>query len=245
MWNIISILILIVEALLLLGFIVGRFQKRRLNETALFIGVLIAVNYSLHFVPFLYRVLELGENSNVILGMLDCLRATIKSFVGETSVEAVSAFAEAFPHFSVAYTLGVVIALLTTISTAIEAFRNSIVNSFRLTKALKSDSCDIVVGNSGKALHYAKTCNAVLLIDDSVDKETVKELIEAGYAVLRKGFTVQLLGTRQFNVETRYNIVCTDTEKALNYIDTFIAYKKAETNAKPAAKKTAKKAKEA
>jgi len=41
MWNIISILILIIEAALLFGFIIGRFQKRRLNETALFIGVLI------------------------------------------------------------------------------------------------------------------------------------------------------------------------------------------------------------
>ena len=85
MWNIISILILIVETVLLLGFIVGRFQKRRLNETALFIGVLIVVNYSLHLVPFLYGVLELGKESNVILGMLDCLGATIKLFVGEAN----------------------------------------------------------------------------------------------------------------------------------------------------------------
>ena len=232
MWNTISILILIIEAVLLFGFIIGRFQKRRLNETALFIGVLIVVNYSLHLVPFLYGVLELGQESNVILGMLDCLGATIKLFVGEANVEAVSGFAEAFPHFSVAYTLGVVIALLTTISTAIEAFRNSITNGFRLAKSLKKDSCDIVVGNSAKALHYAKTCNAVLLLDDGVEKETVKELIEDGYAVLRKSFTVQLLGSRQFNATTRYNIVCTEAEKALDYIDTFIAYKNAETNAK-------------
>ena len=57
--------------------------------------MLIAVNYSLHLVPFLYSVFELGENSNVILGMLDCLGATIKLFVGESNVEAVSGFAEA------------------------------------------------------------------------------------------------------------------------------------------------------
>ena len=88
MWNTISILILIIEAALLFGFIIGRFQKRRLNETALFIGVLIVVNYSLHLVPFLYGVLELGQESNVILGMLDCLGATIKLFVGEANVEA-------------------------------------------------------------------------------------------------------------------------------------------------------------
>ncbi len=231
MWNIISITILIIEALMLVGFIVGRFKKRRFNETALFIGAVIVVNYSLHLVPYLYGVFELGEESNIILGLLGCLGASIKLFVGEPNVDAVAGFTDVFSHFSVAYTLGVVIALLTTISTAIEAFRNSITNGFRLAKALKDDSCDIVVGNGAKALHYAKTCNAVLLLD-GVDKETVKELIEDGYAVLRKGFTVQLLGSRQFNATTRYNIVCTEAEKALDYIDTFIAYKKAETNAK-------------
>lgn len=232
MWNIISITILIIEALMLVGFIVGRFKKRRFNETALFIGAVIVVNYSLHLIPYFHGVLELGDESNVILGLIGCLGSTIKLFVGEIEVDVVAEFTAAFSHFSIAYMLGVILALLTTISTAIEVFSTSITNGFRLAKALKKDNCDIVVGNSPKALHYAKTCNAVLLLDDGVDKETVKELIEDGYAVLRKGFTVQLLGSRQFNTTTRHNIVCTEAEKALDYIDTFIAYKKAETNAK-------------
>ena len=231
MWNIISITILIIEALMLVGFIVGRFKKRRFNETALFIGAVIVVNYSLHLIPYLHGVLELGDESNVILGLIGCLGSTIKLFVGEIEVDVVAEFTETFSHFSIAYMLGVILALLTTISTAIEVFSTSITNGFRLAKALKKDNCDIVVGNSPKALHYTKTCNAVLLLDD-VDKETVKELIEDGYAVLRKGFTVQLLGNRQFNTTTRYNIVCTEAEKTLDYIDTFIAYKKAETSAK-------------
>ena len=73
MWNIISITILIIEALMLVGFIVGRFKKRRFNETALFIGAVIVVNYSLHLIPYLHGVLELGEESNVILGLIGCL----------------------------------------------------------------------------------------------------------------------------------------------------------------------------
>lgn len=231
MWNIISILILIIEAVLLLAFVVGRFKKRRFNETALFIGAVLVVNFSLYLVPYLYGVLELGDESNIIVGLIGCLGSSIQLFVGEPEVEAIAEFTNVFAHFSVAYMLGVLIALLTTVSTAIEAFSTSIVNGFRLAKTLKKDSCDIVVGNGAKALHYAKTCNAVLLLDD-VDKETVKELIEDGYAVLRKGFTVQLLGSRQFNAATRYNIVCTEAEKTLDYIDTFITYKKAETNAK-------------
>ena len=232
MWNIISIIILFIETLLLFGFIAGRFQKRRLNETALFIGVVLVVNFSLHIVPYLYGVLELGEKSNIILGLLDCLGSSIKLFVGEANVETVAEFTAVFEHFSIAYMLGVVIALLTTISTAIEVFSNFITNGLRLKKALKKDSCDIVIGNSAKALHYVKTCNAILLIDDNVDKETVKELIEDGYTVLRKGFTLQLLCSRQFNATTRYNIICIETDKSLDYIDVFITYKKAETNSK-------------
>ena len=73
------------------------------------------------------------------------------------------------------------------------------------------------LGYDAKALRYAKTCNSILLLDDSVSKDTVKELIEDGYKVLRKNFTVQLLESRQLNTVTRYNIVCTDAEKALDY----------------------------
>ncbi len=232
MWNAISIVILIIEALMIAGFIIGRFQKRRFNETASFICIVLLLNYSLHLVPYLYGVLELGEESNVILGLLGCLGSSIKFFVGEPNVEAVEKFTDAFTHFSVAYMLGVVVSLLTTISTAIEVFSTSIVNSFRLSKAMGRESCDIVLGNSPKALHYTKTCNAVLLLDDSVGKDVVTELIEDGYAVLRKGFTVQLLRGRRLNAETRYNVICTESDKALDYIDVFITYKKTEAKAK-------------
>ena len=232
MWNIISILILIIETVLLFSFIVGRFKKRRLNETAIFIGSVIIVNYSLHLVPFLYTVFELGDGSNVILGMLDCVGATIKLFVGEARVSAVAKFTNDFPHFSIAYMLGVVIALLTTISAVIEAFRNSVTNGVRVAKALKKDNCDIIIGNSANALHYATTCNSVLLLDDSVDKSTGKELIENGNAILRKSFTVQLLRSHHFNKKTKYNIVCIESNNVLDYIDTFIAYKKANTSTK-------------
>ena len=232
MWNIISVLILIVEILLLVGFVIGRFKKKQINETVVFIATVFVVNFSMHLLPFLYNVIELGEQTNIPFGLLGCFGSAMMLFVGEPNVEAVAGFANVFTVFAVAYVLGVLIALLTTISTAIEVFSNTIINGFRVAKALKKESCDIVVGNSPKALHYAKTCNTVLLIDDSISKDCVKELIGDGYAVLHKGFTEQLLASRQFNTATRYNIVCPSSEKALDYVEAFIAYKKAETNAK-------------
>ena len=232
MWNIISVLILIVEVLLLVGFVIGRFKKKQLNETVMFIATVFVINFSLHLLPFLYNIVKLGEETNIPFGLLGCFGSAMMLFVGEPNVEAVAGFADTFTVFAVAYVLGVLIALLTTISTAIETLSNSIVNAFRLAKALRQGGCDIVIGNSSKALRYAQSGNAVLLIDDGVEKDSVKELIEDGYAVLKKGFTEQMMKGRQFNTKTRYNIVCPDSPKALEHIETFIAYKKAETNTK-------------
>ena len=53
MWNIISVLILIVEVLLLVGFVIGRFKKKQLNETVMFIATVLVINFSLHLLPFL------------------------------------------------------------------------------------------------------------------------------------------------------------------------------------------------
>ncbi len=232
MWNTAVISILIIEIILLASFTIGKFRKRKLNETALFIGSVFALSYVLHLIPFFHSLSEPYTKSDIILGMLACMRSAIKIFVGESNVEAVETFAKAFPLFSVEYALGVIIALLTTISTAIEAFGDSIINGFKLKKTLKKNSCDIVVGNSPAALKYAKTCNAVLLLDDSVSKNSSKELIENGYIVLRKSFTKQLLSSRRLNPSTRYNIICLDAEKVLACVDAFIDYKKEHEKAK-------------
>lgn len=229
MWNILSIIILMVEILLLLSFIIGRFQKKKLNETAVFLAVVFVVNLALNLVPYLYNVIELGEEVNHVFALFGCVMSSIHMFIGEGDGESAAAFASVVPLFSYAYLLAVVVSLMATISAAVEAFGNTVRNGIRLAKALKKASCDLVIGNSPNALQYAKTCNAVLLLDDSVGKEAAVELMEDGYTVLRRSFTEELFQDRRFNTATRYNVVCPSDDKALEYIDTFIAYKNAET----------------
>lgn len=226
MWNAISIVILIFEALLLLGFVIGICQKRKLNETALFIGAVFVLSFVLHLVPYFYRIFALGEEMNYMFKLYECFKSSLAMFVGSPSFAAVSQFADSMPAFSVAYVLGIVIALLTTISTTLEAFRNSIANHLRLTKVLKSESCDMVIGNSQKALSYAKEKRAVLLLDDSITKDAAKALMSRGYVVLRKGFTKKMLCGRQLNETTQYNVICPDETKSLSVVEEFIAYKK-------------------
>lgn len=225
MWEMLTILILVIEIILLGVFAIGRLRKRKLNETALFVALVFVLSYSLYAVPFLHRAMVLEPDSDYILGLMDCISPTLKLFVGEAKVDGVEDFAKAVPMFSTVYLLGAILAALATISAAEQVFRNTIRNSFRLNQAMKKDACDIIVGHTPRVLHYAQSCNAVLLLDDSVSKDRAVELIKEGYVVLRKSFTASLFASRRFHASTRYNLICPDDGKALTYIDTFLAYR--------------------
>lgn len=221
MWKTVSVLILSVELVLIGSFIAGRFHRKKLNETALYLAAVFAVSLSLYLVPFLYRKQETG---NIIFEILECFGRAIKLFVGEADTDAVVEFATAEPVFTLSYLFGMALAVLTTVSTAVEAFHDALKNGFRLSKAMKQSHCDMVVGAGEKALQYAKNSGAVLLLDESVSKEKTVEMMNEGYTVLRRGFTVNFLKSLYFNRQTQYNLVCLEEEKALSYIDTFLAY---------------------
>lgn len=231
MWHMITVSILVVELALLLFFIIGKFKKRNLNEAALFLAVVFIVNLALHYVPFLYKVLVLKTEHNYLIGLIDSFGASLKLFVGEPNVESIEDFADAVPLFTYVYFLGLAMALLATVSTAIEVFNHTLHNSLRLAKLMKQESCEIVLGNSAKALQYAKVHNAVVVLDESVSKDMAVKLMEEGYAVLRKGFTESFLRYRRFQSTTRYNIICPGSEPVLERIDTFIACRKANPQA--------------
>ena len=232
MWNGISIFILIVEVILLISFIICRFKKKKLNETTTYLAVVFLVNLALNLVPYLYNVIVLKEKVNHVFGLFGCVMSAVQMFIGQGGGEAAIAFSEIVPIFAYAYILAVLISLIAVITAAIEAFRNTIVNSFRLTNAMKQTDCDVVMGNSPRALRYAKSYNTVLLLDNSVSKDTINELIEDEYVILHKGFTENLLKGYPFNTTTRYNLICINEEKSLDCVDTFIAYKKAAQKSK-------------
>ena len=232
MWLFATIIILLTEIALLVCFIIGRSRKRRLNETLVFLGIAFAVTLALNVVPYIHSVVGTEGDSNLILGLLGCFHAALELFVGKPAPDGVAAFAAEVPLFSVAYLIGTGLAVLATVSAAVEAFGNMIRNGFRLKKALKRPYCDLVVGNSPEALEYAENNAAVLLLDNSVSKETVAGLMEENFVVLRKGLTRSLMEDRRFNTVSRYNIICMEESKALGHVDAFIAYKKAHPDEK-------------
>ncbi|MBR2901743.1 MAG: hypothetical protein IKC38_00815 [Clostridia bacterium] len=230
MWNIISMVVFALEVLLLVGYIVGRICNRKINKTVLFLSLVFVMNLALYLVPFLYRVIELGESDNLVFGMLECITGSIKLFLGEVETDKVSDFALAAPNYVCAYLMGTLLALIATISAAIEAFSNTIRNRACLARAMAKPTCDMVLGSCDMALEYARHCdNAVLLIGEDTTREAAVALMEDGYVVWRRNFSVRLLQSRLFGSKTRYNIICPlQGESGLKHIDTFIEYKGSE-----------------
>lgn len=226
MWNIISIIVLVLELLLLVGHIIGRLCHKKINETVQFLALVFLMNLALYLVPYLYQVIELGNRDNFIFGILECITGSIKLFVGDVKTSEVASFALTAPAYSYAYLAGTLLALIATVSAVVEAFSGTLINRARLSKSLNKDTCDLVVGNSSMALCYARQYpNSVLLLPDDVSREATVALIEDGYVVLRRNFSKRLLMSRLLRPDTRYNVIIPRSgDEDLTYVDTFIDY---------------------
>lgn len=234
MWNTISVLLLFIELALLAGFVIGKFRQKKLNETFLFLGLVFLINLALYLVPYLYSVIVLKEEGNWVLEVLNRIMGAIQLFLGNVETDAVADFAEAVPVFAYTYIVGALLALLATVSAAVEAFSHTLINSFRLSHALKQDVCDIVVGSGAMAQHYVKNNpNTVILLDNSVEKNTAVALMEKGCTVLRRDLSVEFLSSRYLNNKTRYNIICPNEREAyFDYLDVFITFRRSDCHGK-------------
>lgn len=224
MWNLFGFFIIVIDLVLISWIIVEKVRKNKLSETLLFIGFVFALNLITHVIAIAYNYFNISGEYNAIFECFDAIGSSVKMFVGEVNVDNFSEIVSSYPIFYVVYCLGIFLALSSTLLTVYEALAHTVKNSFRLSKAMKAETCDIVVGNSATALKYVRTSGAVIQLDASASKETVNNLIEDGYAVLHKAFTPKLLNSRIFRNTTRYNIICTNEENTLEYINTVINF---------------------
>lgn len=229
MWDLICIVLLIVEAVMLASFTIARFRKKKLNETVIFLGLVFVINVALYLIPYIYAIAE-GYRGNYVFDLMNLFERSMKLFLGGMDTGAVSDFTIAYPVFTFTYLLGAVLALLATVSTTVVAFGNSIRNGFQLSGRLKAPVCDFVKGCGESAQQYARENNGcVLLLGANADKNTAAALMEKGFVVLRKGFTTEFLSGRLLNTTTRYNFICPDDNgSGLTDIDTFISYWKSD-----------------
>lgn len=228
MWEKLVYGLLIIEGLMLLGLVYQWVRKRKSGKSFLFLLIAYIINVALCLIPFLYNVLVVGVDSDLVLGIAECLSFPLKAFTGEGRFEDLGEFSKVVPAFSWAYPFGIALAFLATVNTALQAFSNTLRNGLRLSFALKRKNCDIVVGTDINALRYAENGAAIVLQGGNLDKGEALSLIERGYIVWRCGFSDKLLKNRVFSRFCNYNIICPGgTEQNLDYINSFIAWRKA------------------
>ena len=226
MWHTISSILLAIEVFLLISHAIARLLHKKINETVLFVTSVFVANLALYLVPYCYKLIELQQYDNIIFELLACITGAIKLFAGDIKPEQVAAFTNVAPVYEYTYMVGALLAILATVSAAIDVFSGSLANALRLSKRLNAAACDIVVGNSPEAINYANNSeNVVLLLSDDVSRDAAVALIADKHVVLRRNFTDKFLRSRILGSKTKFNIIIPMQDKYLEYMDTFIQYK--------------------
>lgn len=230
MWNIVNVFLIIFEISILSWFVFSKFQKRKVNDTIIFLVLVFISNLIVCLLPFLYSVVAKHEEYNYVIETLVCVKQAIELYIGGINVDIATTFSKDVSLYTYSYALGVILAMLGTISAAIEAFSTRIANYYRVNKKLKNSECDIVLGSSDLALKYAKKNNGLVLVDNNINKEKYLGLIDEGYTVLKKDFNNELF-TKYLNRDNKYNIICLkENDNFLNIIETYINYIKNNDN---------------
>ena len=226
MWNLFFSIIIAAELAMLSWFLVEKIRRGKFSATFLFIGLVFTLNWINNCTASLYDMYVMKESGNLLINIASKIKASAGMFVGDVDKNALTNIINDYPLFLVTYFLGWILGLISTINTVIEAIEHTVRNNYRVTKRMRNKECDIVIGNSAKAVKYARSSDAVILLDAGVIKETVNILIEDGFPVVHKSFTTKLLGSRIFCKSTRYNIICPCEENTLEYINTVISFVK-------------------
>ena len=234
MWNIISVILLVAELALLAFFVVGKFCRKKLNETFVFLGLVFLINVALYMVPYVYGLVNGTEDGNLLLDVLERITNAVKLFLGDVKIEHATDFSKEVPVFAWTFIFGAVLAVLATVSAAVEAFSHTIANRFRLSRVLKQPTCDILVEGGASAQRYAEQNeNTVLLLGDRVDKNEAVNLMKKGFVVWRRGLSKELLRSRYLNKKTAYHLICfNEKDSCFDNLEKFLSYKRSDDSQK-------------
>lgn len=203
---------------------------KRTNVAKTFIyGSFVAIlNFMLYAIPVFYAKRELGCEKSILLSLFSCLSATIKQFVGEVNSDLVIEYASVYPKYIHIFSIGAVLAVMTSFLAAIGLFGRRFINSLKIiAKAgiLNSGSCDIVFGSDESAKLYAKNKKNTILAVDEDDKEKAVDLMEDGYTVLRRNFSGAFFKSRYFGDTKTYNLIFPNNKNNfLETVNTIVLY---------------------
>lgn len=223
----ISIILLVLEIILGVYFYFAIFNEKKSTKKKLisYIGILI-INSAIYIISMIYCYAILKLERNIIIDIVTSILGVIKLFTLNFFEEIVLIVCKEHFFFSICVALGSLLAITTTITATLTFFNAKLINHLNLKKALKKESCDLIMGCSSLELNYAKTSkNAVLFVKEETSKEEINSLIDDGYIVISKNFELDILKSKLFNNETIYHFIYFEeeekTDKSIDYIKTF------------------------
>ena len=224
MWETINAALFAIELILAVLLVITFFKKKQVWNSIV-AGIIVGLNFCLYAVPLWYAREVGGSDQSLILGLWECISATIKQLVGEVRTELVGGYASVYPFFLYTYGFGAVLAVGASFSVANSVLGGRILNFFSMRRALRFETCDVVCGCSDTALNYVVASdNAVLLCDESVKKGVVSGLLDEDFVVLRKKFSRSLLVGKTLNAKTKYNFILFNDGNFLEYLDIIAQY---------------------
>ena len=234
MFDAVCIVLLIIELLTIAWFIYGKFKKKKMSDTAIFVGIAFIINILTNLIPYLYERIILNHEVNIFFEVIKSVITTPKAFVGLIDFDGAVEFSKYMPVYPYVFLLGSLIAVSGTVSATVEAYYHQIFNGFRTTLNLNKDKCDVVIGLSEQALLYAKNNKGcIVLSNETISKERLITHVSKGYIIWNKVFDLNLLKSRVFNKKTQYNIICfSEVNKFLKYLEMFISYQKLDVSKK-------------
>lgn len=234
MFDAVCIVLLIIELLTIAWFIYGKIKKKKMSDTAIFVGIAFVINILTNLIPYLYERIILNHEVNIFFEVIKSVITTPKAFVGLIDFNGAVEFSKYMPVYPYVFLLGSLIAVSGTVSATVEAYYHQIFNGFRTTLNLNKDKCDVVIGLSEQALLYAKNNKGcIVLSNETINKERLITHVSKGYIIWNKVFDLNLLKSRVFNKKTQYNIICfSEDNEFLKYLEMFISYQKLDVSKK-------------
>lgn len=228
MWEIYNQIIFVAEIVLFLigaSFVWGR---KNAIWTFVYLALVFVLNCVIYTLPALYEKIVLEESRHALFYAMDIFPAAAKALVGDGSTGMVEGYSSVFPFYPYIFGGGLVLGVVSTSFAAISTFGRRILNMFKVAFVLNGESCDIVSGNSAEALNYAKAYKkTIIALSKSTDKAVANDLVNRGYAVIRRSLSKEFFDSRLINAKTKYNVIFPNDEgghydeiiRTLSYFD--------------------------
>ena len=213
-----GILFLLLEIGIVAFLVINMIIKRKLIEKtdAFYIGPLFVLVWAMYICALFYYNIYVEPTSTSLISILSLAKTTLESFVFSFEIALIEPIMASSFIMSLAYTIMIILASLTTALTVLFILKNIVNNFLKKCKALKNNG-DIVLGFSDDAKKYNKINPSSIIWDDKIDYNLYKDLISKNYVVFNEKLSAKRLYSR-LKSGSHHLILFKDSNFSYSYI---------------------------